>query len=241
MSGRGYEQALPGGESDARNREAARELIGDLFTLWDALASSGALPEELYVAELGVGNGGQARVFLDEFRELDAGHGRGYYRRLHYLMCDYSPYVLGLARETVAAHASHVSSVSLDATRPGTSLGFLRGKAFLLYISNVYDNLPTDEIAQLGGRPYYVTRGRASRRKRRPTSPRRCRPGRRNCPGWCASCCCSARPCWPTPPPVTSATPTPRCGSGGGPGPRCGWRNGTSRSPGWTSTRWPRR
>ena len=156
VSGRGYEQALPGGESDARNREAARELIGDLFTLWDGLGSSGALPEELYVAELGVGNGGQARVFLDEFRELDAGHGRGYYRRLHYLMCDYSPYVLGLARETVAAHASHVSSVSLDATRPGTSLGFLRGKAFLLYISNVYDNLPTDEIAQLGGRPYYV-------------------------------------------------------------------------------------
>ena len=108
------------------------------------------------MAELGVGNGSQARVFLDEFRELDAARGRGYYRRLHYLMCDYSPYVLDLARETVAPHASHVSSMSLDATRPTTSLGFLRGKAFLLYISNVYDNLPTDEVAQLGGRSYDV-------------------------------------------------------------------------------------
>jgi hypothetical protein len=155
-SGRSYEQALPGGESDARNHAAARDLIGELFALWDPLAGSGALPAELYVAELGVGNGTQAKVFLDEFRVLDRAAGRGYYRRLHYLMCDYSPYVLDLAREAVTKHASHVSSVSLDATRPGTSLGFLRGKAFLLYISNVYDNLPTDEIAQLGGRSYSV-------------------------------------------------------------------------------------
>jgi hypothetical protein len=46
--------------------------------------------------------------------------------------------------------------VWLDATRPLTSLGFLRGRAFLLYISNVYDNLPTDEVAQLGGQSYQV-------------------------------------------------------------------------------------
>ncbi|MEW2165323.1 hypothetical protein AB0912_20365 [Streptomyces sp. NPDC007084] len=155
-SGRGYEQALPGGESDARNRGAARELISGLFTVWDRLAAAGALPEELYVAELGVGNGSQAKIFLDEFRDLDQTGERGYYRRLHYLMCDYSQYVLDLARETVVAHAGHVSSVALDATRPSHSLGFLRGKTFLLYISNVYDNLPTDEVAQLGGRPYSV-------------------------------------------------------------------------------------
>ena len=155
-TGHGYEQALPGGESDARNHAAARDLIAGLFALWDPLAAAGALPEELYVAEFGVGNGGQAKVFLDEFRALDRAHGGGYYRRLHYLMCDYSSYVLDLAREAVTEHVRHVSSVSLDATRPGTSLGFLRGKTFLLYISNVYDNLPTDEVAHLGGRPYHV-------------------------------------------------------------------------------------
>jgi hypothetical protein len=154
--GRGYEQALPGGESDARNRDAARDLVTELFTIWDGLASTGALPEQLYVAELGVGNGSQAKVFLDEFQSLDAAHGQDYYRRLHYLMCDYSQHVLDLARETVAAHAVHVSSVSLDATRPRTSLGFLRGRVFLLYISNVYDNLPTDEVAQFGGQSYLV-------------------------------------------------------------------------------------
>ncbi|HEX4248750.1 MAG TPA: SAM-dependent methyltransferase [Pseudonocardia sp.] len=155
-TGRGYEQALPGGESDARNRAASRELVLQLFAVWDRLASSGALPSELYVLEIGVGNGGQAKVFLDEFRALDLEHGREYYQRLHYLMCDYSRHVLDLARETVAEHLDHVSSFVLDATRPTTSLGFLRYKIFLVYISNVYDNLPTDEVAQLGGRTYQV-------------------------------------------------------------------------------------
>mgnify|MGYP003777329403 CR=1 FL=1 len=155
-TGRGYEQALPGGESDARNRAAAGELVDNLFAVWDRLAASNALPEQLYVVELGVGNGSQAKVFLDGFRERDRQHGRGYYRRLHYLMCDYSQHVLDLARETVAEHLEHVSSFALDATRPRTALGFLQYKVFLVYVSNVYDNLPTDEVAHLGGRTYCV-------------------------------------------------------------------------------------
>src|SRR5205085_7614874 len=56
-TGKGYESALPGGQSDARNVEAARELILQLFEVWDGLASRRALPEELYVLEIGVGNG----------------------------------------------------------------------------------------------------------------------------------------------------------------------------------------
>ncbi len=32
----------------------------------------------------------------------------------------------------------------------------LRYKVFLVYISNVYDNLPTDEVARIGGRVYRV-------------------------------------------------------------------------------------
>ncbi|HEY2192088.1 MAG TPA: hypothetical protein VGH76_07270 [Actinomycetospora sp.] len=155
-TGQAYEQALPGGESDARNQESARDVILELFSVWDGLADRSALPPELYVVELGVGNGGQARVFLDEFRELDAHHGRGYYRRLHYLMCDYSAHVLDLAREAVAEHTDHVSSFVLDATKPRSALGFLQFRVFLIYISNVYDNLPTDEVAQLGGRTYLV-------------------------------------------------------------------------------------
>ncbi len=155
-TGRPYEKALPGGESDARNRDAVREMISSLFGLWDSLAARNALPEELYVVELGPGNGNQAKTWLDEFVVLDRDHGKDYYRRLHYLMCDYSPHVLELARAAVADYAQHVSSFVLDATQPRTALGFLRYKIFLVYISNVYDNLPTDEVAQIGGRTYLV-------------------------------------------------------------------------------------
>jgi hypothetical protein len=155
-TGRDYEQALPGGESDARNTAAVRELILELFKTWDDLDSRNALPAELYVAELGVGNGNQARTWLDEFVELSRAHSRDYYRRLQYIMGDYSPHVLGRAMKAVAHHSDHISALVVDATRPAVSLGFLRGKAFLVYISNVYDNLPSDEVARLGGRTYQV-------------------------------------------------------------------------------------
>ena len=155
-TGREYERALPGGESDARNTAAVTEMIGELFRVWDELDARHALPPELYIVELGVGNGSQARTWLDTFAELDRGHGRDYYRRLHYLMGDYSPHVLERARQAVAHHGDRVSGLVLDATRPLLTLGFLRGKAFCVYISNVYDNLPTDELANIGGRPYLV-------------------------------------------------------------------------------------
>jgi len=155
-TGRDYEQALPGGESDARNTAAVRDLILELFKNWDDLDSRSALPPELYVVELGVGNGNQARTWLDEFVELSRAHSRDYYRRLHYIMGDYSPHVLGRAMKAVAHHGDHVSALVVDATRPAVSLGFLRGKAFLVYISNVYDNLPSDEVARLGGQTYQV-------------------------------------------------------------------------------------
>ncbi len=156
FTGREYERALPGGTSDARNTTAVRDLILELFKIWDDLDARGALPAELYVVELGVGNGGQARTWLDEFVALSRAHSRDYYRRLHYLMGDYSPHVLGRARQAVAHHGEHVTALVVDATRPAESLGFLRGRAFLVYISNVYDNLPTDEVARIGGRSYQV-------------------------------------------------------------------------------------
>ena len=155
-TGREYEQSLPGGESDARNTEAAQELILELFRIWDELNARRALPEELYVLELGVGNGNQARTWLDEFVQLDRRHGRDYYRRLRYLMGDYSPHVLERARQAVAHHSERVSALVVEATRPSITLGFLAGKAFLVYISNVYDNLPTDELACIHGRIYQV-------------------------------------------------------------------------------------
>jgi hypothetical protein len=176
-TGREYEQALPGGRSQARNTGVAGDLIRELLRVWDELDARRALPEELYVVELGVGNGSQARTWLDEFAVLDHQHGRDYYRRLHYLMGDYSAHVLERARKAVAHHGDKVSSLVLDATRPQLTLGFLRGKAFCVYISNVYDNLPTDDVATIRGRPYlvevraYLHRADAARIARRHHAP----------------------------------------------------------------------
>jgi hypothetical protein len=156
VTGREYEKTLPGGTSAARDSAAVRELILELFKIWDDLDARGALPAELYIVELGVGNGSQARTWLDEFLALSGMHSRDYYRRLHYLMGDYSPHVLGRASKAVAHHGDRVNALVVDATHPAVSLGFLRGKAFLIYISNVYDNLPGDEVARIGGHAYQV-------------------------------------------------------------------------------------
>ncbi|HEY5349895.1 MAG TPA: SAM-dependent methyltransferase [Candidatus Lustribacter sp.] len=156
VSGRPYEQALPGGESDARNAAAARDTIRRLFSIWDGLAERRALPDQLHVLELGVGNGNQARVWLDTFVEIDREQGRDYYRRLHYLMGDYSAHLLDVARAHLREHDEHTSTLVLDATKPSSTLGFLKYKTFFVYISNVYDNLPTDEIARIDGHLFQV-------------------------------------------------------------------------------------
>jgi hypothetical protein len=156
VTGHQNEKTLSGGQSGACNRGAAREIITNLFMVWDFLAERNALPDELYVVEIGPGNGAQAKTYLDEFLALDQAHGKGYYRRLRYLLCDYSPHVLKLAQAAVADHAQHISSFLLDATQPRTALGFLGQQVFLVYISSVYGNLPTDEVAQIGARTNLV-------------------------------------------------------------------------------------
>ena len=156
VSGKPYEQALPGGESDARNAAGARDTILRLFATWDRLAERHALPDQLHVLEIGIGNGNQARVWLDTFLEVDREQGREYYRRLHYLMGDYSAHLLDIARAQLHDHEEHTSTLVLDAMKPSNTLGFLKYKTFFVYISNVYDNLPTDEIARIDGHLFQV-------------------------------------------------------------------------------------
>ncbi|MBO0692343.1 MAG: class I SAM-dependent methyltransferase [Acidimicrobiaceae bacterium] len=154
--GKPYEAALPGGQSGGTHLDATRELIQDLFRIWDGLAERHALPDQLTVLEIGVGSGDQARVWLDAFLEAEEGRGSRYYERLHYLMADYSAHVLDRARENVAGHRERTSTLVLDASRPRDTLRFLEGKVFLVYISNVYDNLPTEEIVSFDDTLYRV-------------------------------------------------------------------------------------
>src|SRR5205814_353810 len=76
------------------------------------------VPEEIYILELGVGTGQQAKICLDTLRELCAARGRDYFRRVRYLMSDYSHEVLHAARRTVAEHGEQVSALNVDASDP---------------------------------------------------------------------------------------------------------------------------
>jgi hypothetical protein len=53
-----------------------------------------------------------------------------------------------------------VSVIALDALNPLKTLAFLRYKLLYVHLTNVYDNLPTDELVRRDGR-YYLVEGRA--------------------------------------------------------------------------------
>ncbi|HEY7067771.1 MAG TPA: hypothetical protein VII06_40320 [Chloroflexota bacterium] len=153
---KGFLSALPGGVSDGTNPEFWRDRLTAFLDNLDDLNGRGLVPEEIYVLELGVGGGQQARVWLDTFRDLCAERGRDYLRRVRYLMSDYSHDVLRAARNNVREYDEQVSCLNVDAADPLQALAFLRYKVLFVHSCNLYDNLPTDEIARRDGRLYEV-------------------------------------------------------------------------------------
>lgn len=153
---KGYEAALPGGVTDACNPDFVAESVKRLCQVLDELRSKDQLPEQIFVLEIGVGNGTQARTWLDEFQRHTRETNTDYYDRLHYLMSDFSICLLDLAREAVTPHLEKVSFLVMDATDPMKSLSFLRYKLMFIHISNVYDNLPSSELVKWGNRHYQV-------------------------------------------------------------------------------------
>lgn len=153
---RPFEAALPGGKSDASNPAQVEEAVEQFFEGLRALDKRGALPPELFVLEIGAGTGERAGLWLDRFRDLTDSHGKDYYGRVRFLLSDYSMPMLERAHGNVLRHADKVSFLGLNATDPLRSLGFLRYKILCVHLSNVYDNLPTDEVAKRDGRLYLV-------------------------------------------------------------------------------------
>ena len=153
---KGFLAALPGGVSDGTHPAFWRDRITAFLDALDDLDRRGLVPEEIYVLELGVGSGQQARVWLDTFRDLSAERGRDYLRRVRYLMSDYSHDVLQAARRNVAEYDQQVSCLNLDAADPLNALAFLRYKVLFIHSCNLYDNLPADEIARRDDRVYEV-------------------------------------------------------------------------------------
>jgi hypothetical protein len=155
-TGRGYEQALPGGKSDANHPAAIADGVADFWTLLKDLEKHNQLPPELFVLEIGVGMGTRAALWLDRFYELDQQRGSNFYPRLKFLLADYSLATLERSRPALKNHLELCSFVVLDALNPIRTLSFLRHKILHIHLTNVYDNLPDEEIVRRDGRLYVV-------------------------------------------------------------------------------------
>jgi hypothetical protein len=155
-AGRGFEAALPSGQSDANHPQAVADAVAEFWTLLRELDKRGGLPAEIFALELGVGSGARAGLWLDRFRALDEERTTGYYPRLRFLLGDYSMPTLDRALAAVAGHRDIVSVVPMDALNPLKTLAFLRYKVLYIHLTNVYDNLPYDELVRRDGRLYLV-------------------------------------------------------------------------------------
>lgn len=155
-TGKSYEQALPGGQSDGHQPQAIADSVGDFWTLLRDLDAKKQLPPEIFVLEIGVGTGIRCGLWLNKFRELDRLRGTNYYPKLRVLLGDYSLATLDMSRPAVGEHADLCSFLVLDALNPLKTLSFLRHKILQVHSTNVYDNLPDEEVVRRDGRLYFV-------------------------------------------------------------------------------------
>ena len=156
MSGKGFEAALPGGSSDANHPQAVSDAVADFWTLLRDLENRNQLPADIVGLEIGVGSGARAAAWLDRFKALDAQCGTNFYSRLHFILGDYSPTSLERALQAVAHHGEHASGIPLDALNPEKSLTKYRFKLMYVHLTNVYDNLPFDDLVRRDGKLYLV-------------------------------------------------------------------------------------
>jgi hypothetical protein len=155
-AGRRFEDALPSGRSDANHPQAVGDAVADFWTLLRDMDKRGQLPPEIFALEIGVGSGARAALWLDRFKSLDEERGSGYYTRLRFLLGDYSLPTLDRALAAVAHHHERVSVLAMDALNPFRTLSFLKYKILSVHLTNVYDNLPHDELVRRDGRLYLV-------------------------------------------------------------------------------------
>ena len=155
-TGKGYQEALPGGKSDGNHEEAVADSVADFWTLLRDMETKKQLPAEIFILELGVGSGTRCGMFVAGFRALDQQRGTSYYPRLRVLMGDYSLETLDMSRPAVQEHIELCSFLVLDALNPLKTLSFLRHKILYVHSTNMYDNLPDEEILRRDGRLFYV-------------------------------------------------------------------------------------
>ena len=71
-------------------------------------------------------------------------------------MGDYSDDTLNKARPAVARHINQCEFIPMDAANPIKALPQLRHKVMQVHLTNVYDNLPDEEVVRRDGKVYFV-------------------------------------------------------------------------------------
>jgi len=155
-SGRGFEAALPSGSSDANRPDAVKDSVVEFWDLLKELDGKGQLPAEIPALEIGVGSGTRAAAWMDGFQAYDKEQGTTYYDRIQFLLGDYSPDTLARAVASLERHAGHVTAAPLDALNPFKALSSYRFKVMYVHLTNVYDNLPFDDLIRRDGKLYLV-------------------------------------------------------------------------------------
>jgi hypothetical protein len=155
-SGKGYEKALPGGHSDGHNAQAIHDSVVEFWEQLRKIESQHLLPPEIYILEIGVGTGERANRWLEGFKALDCERGTQYYAKLRFLAGDYSVATLNRVMQSLKEHGHLANFVEVDAMNPFKSLSHLRYKVMLITLSNVYDNLPTDELVLRDGKLFFI-------------------------------------------------------------------------------------
>jgi hypothetical protein len=155
-TGKGYDQALPGGSSDGHHAQAIADDVAEFLDLLTTLREKDQLPPEINLLEIGVGSGSRCAQWLDQFQVADTERGTGFYPLIRFHMGDYSQDTLDKARPTVAHHMEQVRFVPMDAMNPIKALAPLRHKILQVHLTNVYDNLPDEEVVRRDGKLYFV-------------------------------------------------------------------------------------
>lgn len=155
-TGKGYDQALPGGSSDGHNPQAIADDVEEFLDLLTDLRDKNQLPPEVNLLEIGVGSGSRCAQWLDQFQAADAKRGTGFYPLIRFYMGDYSNDTLDKARPAVAKHIEQCRFIAMDAMNPIKALPQLRHKILQVHLTNVYDNLPDEEVVRRDGKLYFV-------------------------------------------------------------------------------------
>jgi hypothetical protein len=155
-TGKSYEKALPGGISDGHQPEAICASAEEFWDLLRDLEQKQQLPAEVFILEIGVGTGTHAGLWLDSFRNVDRQRATNYYPRLRFLLGDYSLSTLERCRPSVKDHLDLCSFIAVDALDPMKTLSFLRHKILYVHSTNVYDNLPDEELLWRGNKIHWL-------------------------------------------------------------------------------------